>query len=158
MLASIIEMKLKPYIMKNTNQIVDQKAEAEKLMELCREWAKSAATDDMDKTLSYWAYDAVIMLPGQPAIKGHDAIRKMLENNTTIPGFEVSWEPKEAFVSQSGDLGYVIGHSYFKMNDPSGNSITVFNKGVEIWKRQEDSSWKNVVDINNEDPTLTSIK
>ena len=165
-------MKLKPNIMKKllllsilftglfgcTNQTVDQKAEAEKLMELSREWAKSAATDDIDKTLNYWADDAVVMAPGQPALKGHDAIRKMLEGNANIPGFEVSWEPKEAFVSQSGDLGYVIAHNYFKMHDSLSNTFTIFNKGVEIWKKQEDGSWKNVVDIFNEDPSLTSIK
>ena len=45
------------------------------------------------------ADDAVVMAHGQPAVKGHDAIRKMLEVNANIPGFEVSWEPKEAFVS-----------------------------------------------------------
>ena len=165
-------MKLKRNIMKKllllsilftglfgcTNQTVDQKTEAEKLMELSREWAKSAATDDIDKTLNYWADDALVMAPGQPALKGHDAIRKMLEGNANIPGFEVSWEPKEAFVSQSGDLGYVIAHNYFKMQDSLSNTFTIFNKGVEIWKKQEDGSWKNVVDIFNEDPTLTSIK
>ncbi|GAH93955.1 unnamed protein product, partial [marine sediment metagenome] len=68
-----------------TNQTVDQKAEAEKLMELSREWAKSAATDDIDKTLNYWADDAMVMAPGQPTLKGHDAIRKMLESNANIP-------------------------------------------------------------------------
>lgn len=108
--------------------------------------------------LSYWSDDAVVMAPGQPATIGKDALRKMLEMNTTIPGFEVNWEPKAAHVSESGDLAYSIGVNYMKMLDSLGNKITIFHKGVEVWKKQEDGSWKCVVDIFNKDPTLTSIK
>ncbi len=141
-----------------TSYIVGQQAEAEKLMQLSREWAKSAAIDDTEQILSYWADNAVVMPPGQPALKGHDAIRQMLKEYSNIPGFEISWEPKEAFVSKSGDLGYVLAHNCVKMQDSLGNTITTFNKAVEIWQKQEDGAWKNVVDIFNADPSLTAIK
>lgn len=141
-----------------TNQQVDQNTESEKLMELSRNWAREAQSGDNERILSNWAPDAIVMPPGQPAIKGHDAIRKMLEESSKIPGFQINWEPKEAFVSKSGDLGYVIAHNYIKVTDSLGNTITTFNKAVEIWKKQEDGSWKNVVDIFNHDPSLTSIK
>ncbi|MEX1241580.1 MAG: DUF4440 domain-containing protein [Cyclobacteriaceae bacterium] len=140
------------------NQRVDQNTEAEKLMELSRNWALEAQSADNERILSNWAPDAMVMPPGQPSIKGHDAIRKMLEESSRIPGFEINWEPKEAFVSKSGDLGYVIAHNYINVTDSVGKTITTFHKAVEIWKRQEDGSWKNVVDIFNHDPTLTSIK
>ena len=139
-------------------QSVDQEAEAEKIMELSREWAESAQTTDIEKVLSYWSDDAVVMAPGQPANIGKDALRQMLEMNATIPGFEVNWEPKEAYVSESGDLAYSIGVNYMKMLDSLGNKITIFNKAVEVWKKQDDGSWKCVVDIFNTDPSLTSIK
>ena len=139
-------------------QQVDQKAESEKLMQLSRNWAAEAQTADNESILNNWASDARVMPPGQGTVKGHDAIRKMLEESSKIPGFEINWEPKEAFVSESGDLGYVIAHNYVKVTDSLGNTITTFNKAVEIWKKQQDGSWKNVVDIFNHDPTLTSIK
>lgn len=139
-------------------QSVNQEAEAEIIMELSREWAKSAQTTEIEKVLSYWTDDAIVMAPGQPATRGKDALRKMLELNATIPGFEVNWEPKEAYVSQSGDLAYSIGVNYIKMVDYLGNKITIFHKGVEVWKKQDDGSWKCVVDIFNTDPTLSSIK
>ena len=139
-------------------QSVDQEAEAEIIMELSREWAKSAQTTDIEKVLSYWSDDAVVLAPGQPATTGKEALRKMLEMNATIPGFEVNWEPKEAYVSKSGDLAYCIAVNQMKMPDSLGNKITIFHKAVEIWKKQKDGSWKCVVDIFNTDPTLTSIK
>jgi ketosteroid isomerase-like protein len=137
---------------------IDQKAEAEKLMELSREWALSAQKDDLERTLNYWAKDAILIGPDQPALKGHDEILKMLQETSQISGFEVNWEPKEAFVSKSGDLGYVIAHNYFKFPDSLGNIVTTYGMAVEIWKRDEDGTWKNSVDIFNSDPSISSIK
>ena len=53
---------------------VDTKAEGEKLMQISRDWSKSAATDSIERTLSYWADEAVVMPPGQPPIKGKKAM------------------------------------------------------------------------------------
>ncbi len=140
-------------------KVIDQEVEADKLMNLSKEWAKAAIERDVEKVVSYWADDAVIMSPNEPAMKGIDAIREMVIESMQIPGFEVTWEPQEAFVSRSGDLGYVLIKNYFKLPlDTLGNINTIYNKGVEIWKKQEDGTWKNVVDIYNGDPTISSLK
>lgn len=137
---------------------IDQEAEAEKLMELSRSWAKSVKDRDVEKMLSYWADDAMVMSPNEASVVGIEALRGMVERSMKIPGFEIYWEPKEAFVSKSGDLGYVIIKNYMTMpTDTLGNTRTVFNKGVEIWKKQENGVWKNVVDISNSDPSISSL-
>src|ERR1700712_2838077 len=87
---------------------VDTKAEGEKLMQISRDWSKSAATDSVETTLNYWADDAVIMSPGQPTLKGKNAIREMVEGSAKIPGFKISWEPLSVSISKSGDMGYMI--------------------------------------------------
>lgn len=135
--------------------VVDQKMEGEELMNISRAWAKSKTPEE---TLSYWAEDAIVMAPGQAALRGKDAIRGMIEGSAEIPGFEVNWEPKEVYVSKSGDLAYLIEQNYFAMNDSLGNQQKTFNKVVTIWKKQEDGTWKNVVDMWNEDPTIESIE
>lgn len=141
-----------------TTTEVDQQAEAEKLMELSRAWAKSVKDKDVEKMLSYWAEDAMVMSPNEAAVVGQEALRGMVERSMKIEGFEINWEPQEAYVSKSGDLGYVIIKNYMTMPiDTLGNTRTVYNKGVEIWKKQEDGSWKNVIDISNSDPSITSI-
>jgi ketosteroid isomerase-like protein len=138
---------------------IDQQKEAEKLMELSRSWAKSVKEKDVDKMLSYWADDAMVMSPNEPAVVGIEALRGMVERSMRIPGFEIYWEPQEAYVSKSGDLGYVIIKNYMTMPiDTLGNTRTVFNKGVEIWKKQEDGAWKNIVDITNSDPSIKSLE
>ncbi|HHE64963.1 MAG TPA: DUF4440 domain-containing protein, partial [Bacteroidetes bacterium] len=106
----------------------------------------------------YWADDAVFISSGQPTMRGKDEILKMLEGSVNIPGFKVDWEPLEAVVSKSGDLGYIIENLSVSVNDSLGNSITTYSKAVTIWKKQADGNWLNVVDINSEDPSITSLK
>jgi ketosteroid isomerase-like protein len=142
-----------------TQNTIDQQAEAEKLMELSRSWAKSVKDKDIEKMLSYWADDAIVMSPNEPSVVGIEALRGMVERSMKIPGFEINWEPQEAYVSKSGDLGYVIIKNYMTMPvDTLGNTRTIFNKGVEIWKKQENGTWKNVIDISNSDPLIKSIE
>lgn len=122
-------------------------------MQTSRDWSRVAATDSLDKILSYWADDAVVMSPGQPPIKGKAAIRAMLESTSKIPGFKISWEPLSVVLSENADMGYLIEQNQVTMNDSTGKPVTEFNKCVTIWKKQADGSWKNVVDMWNADPS-----
>jgi ketosteroid isomerase-like protein len=135
----------------NENSI-NTKTEAEKLMQLSRDWSKSAATDSIEKTISYWAEDAIVMSPGEPALKGKQAIRGMIEGSSKIPGFRISWEPLSVVVSKSGDMAYMIEQNQITVNDSLGNPITQYNKSVTIWRKEADGSWKNVVDMWNAEP------
>lgn len=141
------------------NLSIDQEAEAKELMELSKSWAQSVKDKDVEKMLSYWAEDAMVMSPNEASVVGKEALRGMVERSMKMEGFEIFWEPQEAYVSQCGDLGYVIIKNYMKMPvDTLGNTRTVYNKGIEIWKKQEDGAWKNVIDISNSDPSINSLE
>ncbi|MGK2861733.1 MAG: YybH family protein [Chitinophagaceae bacterium] len=116
---------------------INTKEEGEKLMQTSREWSKAAATGDMEKTLEYWAEDAVVMSPGQPPLKGKAAIRGMIEGTSNIPGFRISWEPLSVEVSESGDMAYMIEQNQITVNDSLGNPITEKNKAVTVWRKRE---------------------
>ncbi len=122
-------------------------------MQISREWSKSASTDSIEKILSYWADDAMVMSPGQPALNGKKAIREMVEGSSKIPGFKISWEPLSVSVSKSGDMAYMIEQNKITVNDTLGKPITEYNKVVTVWRKEADGSWKNVVDIWNADPS-----
>lgn len=134
-------------------QSVDTSAEAEELMRISREWSGVVARGDMEAALNYWADDAVIMAPGQPPIRGKEAIGDFVHASAQIPGFQISWEPLEAHVSASGDLAYLIERNQVSVTDSTGNPMTEYNKVVTVWEKQPDGSWKNVVDMWNSDPS-----
>jgi len=130
----------------------DIKAEGEKLMQISREWSKSAATDDIEKTMSYWDDTAIFFSAGQPMLNGKNEIRGMVERSGKIPGFKISWEPISVTVSESGDMAYMIERNQVTVNDSLGRSVTKYGKGVTIWKRDGNGTWKNVVEIAVDDP------
>jgi len=132
---------------------VDKKAEAEKIMQTSKEWSEVASSGNLEKTLSYWADNAVMISPGQPTLDGKAAIRKMVEESFNMPGFRISWQPQSVEISESGDMAYLIENSQVSYKDSTGNTITHNNKAVSIWKKQTDGSWKNVVDISTPAPT-----
>ena len=135
------------------HQSADTKSEGEKLMQLSRDWSKSAAMGNIDTTLSYWADDAIIMAPGQPPLKGKQAIRAMLEGTSKIPGFKISWDPKMVSVSKSGDMAYMVEETQITMNDSLGKPITEYNKAVTVWRKEPNGTWKNVIDMWNANPS-----
>ena len=132
---------------------VDVGAEVSELMRISREWSEVAAEGDIEATLAYWADDAVMMVPGLPPLRGKAAIREYVEAGAQVPGFSIRWEPLEAHVSASGDMGYVIERNQFTMQDSTGAVVTESNKTVTVWRRQADGTWKNVIDMWNADPT-----
>jgi len=134
------------------HQPVEHKSEGEKLMQLSREWSKSAGTDSLEKTLSYWADDAVVMSPGEAPIKGKAAIREMVLGTKKIPGFKISWEPLSVTLSKDADMAYLIEQNQITVNDSIGRPMTEFNKSVTIWRKEPDGSWKNIVDMWNSEP------
>jgi uncharacterized protein (TIGR02246 family) len=130
----------------------DLKAEGEKIMELSREWSRAASSGNIEKTVSYWAEDAMLMSAGQPQLKGKKAIRQMVEESYKIPGFRISWQPQSVEVSENGDMAYLIEDAQISFTDSTGKTITQNNKAVSIWRKQTDGSWKNVVDISTPEP------
>jgi ketosteroid isomerase-like protein len=131
---------------------VDTKAEGQKLMQVSRDWSNSASTDNIEKTMSYWADDAIFMSNGQPALHGKKEIRGMVEGSGKIPGFKISWEPMSVNVSASGDMAYMIEKNQVTVNDSLGNPIVRHGKAVTIWKKDANGSWKNIVEVSIDDP------
>ena len=116
---------------------IDQNAEGEKLMQISREWSRSASTNDIEKTISYWADTAILLSAGQPMLRGKNAIRTMVEESLKIPGFKISWEPVSASVSESGDMAYLIEKNQMTMTDSSGRTVTkVWERSDHLEKRQ----------------------
>ena len=126
--------------------------EAQRLMEISREWSRAAAGGDVDAIMNYWADDAVVMMAGLPTFAGKDAIRAYVTESYAIPGFAIRWTPLEAHVSASGDMGYIVEQTEVTLPDAEGAPTTHRFRAVSIWRKNDARGWRNVVDISNPDP------
>ncbi len=114
-----------------------------------QEWANAAASKDVERTVSFWAEDAVVFPPDQPAIRGKDSIRAYVLASFKMPGFAVRWQTTELTVSPGGDLAYGSGTNVVTLNGPDGKPVTLAGKAVTVWRKGSDGDWKCVVDIWN---------
>src|SRR5262245_4383074 len=129
---------------------VDLKAEETAIMKTDSSWAALAKeSTDVDKIVSYWSDDAVVIAPGQPEVKGKEALRKMVEDSKNIPGFSISWKSSEVRFSPDGKLAYMSGENLTTMNDSTGKKISIPGRGYTIWRKEPDGNWKCVVDVWN---------
>jgi ketosteroid isomerase-like protein len=130
-----------------------QTDQIEALMQTSRDWAKVAATGDVERILTYWADDAIVLEPDQPAHIGKAAIRQMVQASMKIPKFSITWSPESGVISKGGDMGYLIEHNRVTFADSTGKVQTQFGKGVTIWRKDASGAWKCVVDTWNNSPT-----
>jgi ketosteroid isomerase-like protein len=131
--------------------VLDEEAAA--LIRASRDWAAAAATGDLERILSYWADDAIVLPPDQAALIGKAAIREFVRESLATPGFSITWEPEAATVGPACDLGYLVERNRLAFPDASGNVRTQHGKAVTVWRKDPSGAWKCVIDIWNGSPT-----
>jgi uncharacterized protein (TIGR02246 family) len=130
----------------------DTKSAIEKaLRDLDAQWSAAAGAKDVDKTVSYYAEDAVVMPPNASAATTKESIRSAWKEMLTSPGAAISWKATKVEVATSGDLAYVSGTYEERMTDASGKTVYDRGKYLEVWEKQADGTWKVVADIWNSD-------
>ena len=128
--------------------------EREALLRTDREWVSTIATRDVDRIVSYWTDDAIVMPPDMPPLRGKPAIREYVAAGLAIPGFDITWEAQQAVVSAFGDMGYTVASNRVTVPGPDGALVTVTGKAVTVWRKEPDGAWRCVLDIWNADPSL----
>ena len=99
----------------------DAAAEEKKLLQRDAEWAALAtAGKDVDKIVSYWTDDAVIIMPGQPIVEGKAAIRAYVASCVSNPVFKIHWKSRKVTFSPDGKMAYMPGTDEMTVPGPKG--------------------------------------
>ena len=131
----------------------DAATEEAKLLRRDAEWADLAtAGKDVDKIVSYWSDDAVLMMPGQPIVEGKAAIRAFVAASLKDPNFKIHWKSSKVTFSPDGKMAYMPGTDDMTVSGPNGVAMTLHLRGVAIWRVDSDGQWRCVFDISNEAP------
>jgi ketosteroid isomerase-like protein len=115
------------------------------------QWSNAAAAKDLEKTLTFYADDAIVLPPHAASATTKEAIRNLWKELLASPGFVLSWKAMRVEVSKSGDMAYTTGTYDFTMNDVSGKPINYRGKYLEVWEKQADGKWKCGADMRNSD-------
>lgn len=112
------------------------------------QWNQDFAAKDGDKLATYYADNAIMMVPGQPPINGKDAIHNALRKMVDDPAFALRFQANRIDVAASSDVAYTQGSYTYSSTDPRTKKV-VTDRGsyVTTFRRSSDGSWKAVADI-----------
>ena len=128
----------------------DLKAEEAALMRRDAEWSAVAyEAKDLEKILSFWADDAVVIPSGGPVADGKAAIRAFVQGALAIPGFKIRWRTTKATLSPDGKLAYLRSTTETTVNGPDGKPQTMESRGTTVWRKDADGLWRCVLDTWN---------
>jgi ketosteroid isomerase-like protein len=126
-------------------------ADASAIQALDEQWSATAARNDLEGTVAFYADDAVLLPPNAPIATDRKSIRESWAG-LLGPNTAVSWKVSKVEVAKSGELGYLYGTYSLSIQDPKGGPpVRDTGKLVEIWKKQVDGKWKCIVDTYNSD-------
>lgn len=129
----------------------DMDAQAKALAKLDDEWSAAAAKKDVDLVTSYYADDAIVYPPNEPATIGRAAAKKVWAAYLGDPTFTISWKTVYTEVSASGELGYTAGTYEDSFKGPDGKLVSEKGKYLCVWKKGKDGKWKAIHDTWNSD-------
>jgi ketosteroid isomerase-like protein len=108
-------------------------------------WSKAAGAKDLDKTVSYYADDAIVLPPNEAMLTSKDGIRNLwkgfLDSLTSI-----SWNTTRVEVSKSGDMAATTGTYELTMKDGTKDH----GKYCEVWQKKH-GAWKVTTDMFSSD-------
>ncbi len=115
------------------------------------DFAQAAGAKDLEKAISFYAEDAVMLNQNEPIAVGKTAIRASWNRLLAMPDMSLTWAVDKVEVAKSGDLAYDYGSYSMSYSGPSRKKMSDRGKYATIWKKQADGSWKVVLDMANTD-------
>jgi ketosteroid isomerase-like protein len=113
-------------------------------------WSKAAAAKDLDKTVSFYAKDAIVLPPNQSAVTTKDGIRNLWKGLLDSIS-DISWKVTRVEMAKSGDMALLTGTYELTMKDVTKDR----GKYCEVWKKQGDGKWKVTTDMFSSDLPAT---
>jgi ketosteroid isomerase-like protein len=135
-----------------TSHHFDAASESSALLKRDADWADVASRgEDVDKIVSYWSDDAVVIPQGQPIAEGKQAIRAFVVESLKTPGFKIHWVSRSVNFSPDGNLAFIRSENEITVAGADGAPVKMTGRGITVWRR-DGGEWFCVVDIWNDPP------
>jgi uncharacterized protein (TIGR02246 family) len=112
---------------------------------------QAAEAKDLEKCMSFYVDDPVLIVPGAPAVIGKDALRKTFQAFLAAQALKLETSGLIIDVARSGDLAFERGSYANTITDAKGKTTTETGKLALVWKKAADGSWKIAADTNATD-------
>jgi len=109
-------------------------------------WAAAAASNDVDRMMSFYDPSAVFINTNGSMITGQDNLRRLWTNFFSLPEYSLTWTLEGVGVSPDGTTGYTYGPWEQSYRSQDGEVRESTGAYLAVWKKQPDGTWKVAVD------------
>lgn len=134
-----------------TNTEVNYEADLELLRKSDNEYASFTASQDIEKWITLYDDQAKLYPAGNSPVAGLENIKEHGNGFGSLQEFSVEFELLDIEISNDGTMGYTTNHLILSYTNSDGARVTTSGPDFHVWKRQEDGSWKILIDIWNSD-------
>ena len=108
---------------------------------------------DADRCLAVWAADGVLMPPHHPSVQGHEAIGEYFRNLFSRSTFRFTFT--SSHLQLAGDTALErVTYTAIMWSGRGTSPIEDIGKGLHVYGRQPNGSWKLTQDIWNSDQAM----
>lgn len=131
------------------DQISGPENDVELILATAAQIVRGFREGDLDAVMDAISEDIILIPPSLPILKGKAQVR--LFYRTQLEKIRLlEFAPSLDELVVCGDWAFSRGTAALVAHtDESDHPVQVFNRGLEIWKRQEDGSWKLTRAIGN---------
>ena len=116
---------------------------------------QAASAKDRSAVVALYDDDAIMVPPNAGLVERLDGVEGYRFGFIETPGVELEFEIVRAEISASGDMGWTLSVGEITINNPEGPPGRDIVRDFHTWKKQEDGSWKVIVDMWNSELPLT---
>ena len=114
------------------------------------EWLAAVNASSVDRCLAVWAADGVLMPPHHPSVQGHEAIGDYFRSVFSRRRFRFTFTSSD--IQLAGDTALErVTYTAIMWSENADLPIEDVGKGLHVYRRQSDGSWKLAQDIWNSD-------
>lgn len=124
-------------------------AETEGVMQADRDFAALSGVQGVQAAFTTYAAPQAVMVGRAGITYGRQAIHDAFAGSE---GTVIEWWPILGGAAGSGDLGFTVGESVFRVKQPDGTERAIYQKYLSIWERQPAGEWRYVADGGNPRP------
>jgi beta-lactamase regulating signal transducer with metallopeptidase domain/ketosteroid isomerase-like protein len=132
-----------------TSSSSSMKAVYEQIRQKESTFHKAFIDHDAEAAIQFYANDAVIMSWGKDAVRGKSNISSDIKQSMSNEPL-VNMTQHVVHVEGNNQMLFTVNLFSWTFKDKSsGENVTLPGKGVHVWKRQQDNSWKILLDLYN---------
>jgi ketosteroid isomerase-like protein len=127
------------------------KKDVEALLAADAAWLKAYQNKDADAAAAFYDQQGAMLAPNRPPLTGEKRIAEFIAKSLELRDYEIHWQPNQAEVARSGELGYTSGTYEMRYRPSRGKLFLDKGKYLMVWKKQPNGSWKVLIDMSNSD-------